>query len=62
MNSPISEQSARQIEKCVCGTIKGAGPLVCWRCFKRVPVPLKDFQGTFEEWQALQPQNEGGAK
>jgi hypothetical protein len=47
-----SEDEARQEENCIgCGNHKSNNALVCWDCFKYSPVPLKYFNGTFENWQ-----------
>jgi len=48
---PISEKQARTMTVCVCGKPKDVGCEVCWDCFKRGDLPLKYFDGPFEEWQ-----------
>ncbi len=52
MNAPaITETQARASEVCVCGQGKRVGEVVCWTCFKQGTLPLKWFDGTFEDWQ-----------
>lgn len=45
------EKEAREMENCIaCGSLKSAGAIVCWSCFKYVPEPLKYWPGSFESW------------
>lgn len=50
--SSQAEYDARVSRVCVCGNAKEINSLVCWDCFKRVPNPLKYFDGTYEQWVA----------
>lgn len=47
----ITEEQARQLRYCPnCGKPKKVGMVVCWECFKHIDIPLKYYEGSFEEW------------
>lgn len=46
-----TEEWARRLGFCIgCGKPKPQGLLVCVECWKYGERPLKDYQGSFEEW------------
>ena len=50
----LTEKQARMSNTCICGAPKSSGEggcVVCWDCFKGGKIPLKYFNGTFEQWQ-----------
>ena len=51
MKDTKEEAVQRELEVCRgCGQPKATGLVVCWHCWMETSLPLKEFDGTFEEW------------
>ena len=55
-----TEYNARVSRECVCGNAKEVSMLVCWDCFKRGPLPLKWFDGSYEKWLTTRSEGKEG--
>jgi hypothetical protein len=47
----ITEAEARNSDTCICSRMKAKDNLTCWDCWKYAACSLKDYDGSFKEWQ-----------